>query len=280
MNMGEYDRAIADYDAASRLNPNDAYPLANRGTANLHKDEFELAIAEFGQAISLEPNDHYAYFGRGVAYFYLENYDLAIAHFDQAMRLSPIYVYAYLWRGYAYYRKGSTDKAFIDNEQALRVSRGGAEAFEQRGLLYFYLGQFDKAVEDFQQSLNAVDGESYVAIWLYLAKARSGHPNAVEVLRPGTLRQEFDDWADPIVRMYLGELDSHTVLEMAGAGNSREDINRHVKTYFFVGQRELMDGNKSQARTLFEKAVRAGFSSYWGLFEYEGARVELQRLGN
>ncbi len=41
---GEYDRAIAYYDLAIQLNPDNAYPLSTRGNAYAHKGEYDRAI--------------------------------------------------------------------------------------------------------------------------------------------------------------------------------------------------------------------------------------------
>ena len=52
---GDYDRAIADFDAALRINPNHVRAYLNRGNANFARRDFDRAIADFGQAIRLEP---------------------------------------------------------------------------------------------------------------------------------------------------------------------------------------------------------------------------------
>ena len=52
---GDYDRAIADFDAALRINPNHMRAYLNRGNANFARRDYDRAIADFGQAIRLEP---------------------------------------------------------------------------------------------------------------------------------------------------------------------------------------------------------------------------------
>src|SRR6476661_7848701 len=46
---GDYDRAIADFDAALRVNPNHMRAYLNRGNAKFARRDYDRAIADFGQ---------------------------------------------------------------------------------------------------------------------------------------------------------------------------------------------------------------------------------------
>lgn len=54
--MGNYDRAIADYDQAIRLKPNDADSFINRAITYRKKGDYDRAIADYDEAISLKPD--------------------------------------------------------------------------------------------------------------------------------------------------------------------------------------------------------------------------------
>jgi tetratricopeptide (TPR) repeat protein len=58
---GQYDRAIADYNEAIRIDPDFAFAYCNRGLARGNKREYDRAIADFEQAIRLDPNYANAY---------------------------------------------------------------------------------------------------------------------------------------------------------------------------------------------------------------------------
>jgi tetratricopeptide (TPR) repeat protein len=64
LNKKEYDKAIADFDQAIRLDPKDAYAYHNRGLAWSDKKEYDKAIADYSEAIRLDPKDAWAYNGR------------------------------------------------------------------------------------------------------------------------------------------------------------------------------------------------------------------------
>ena len=85
---GEYDKAIADYTEAIRLDPKYAKAYNNRGIAYRHKGEFDKAIADYTEAIRLDPKFAVAYCGRGIAYRRRPSYDKAIADYTEAIRLT------------------------------------------------------------------------------------------------------------------------------------------------------------------------------------------------
>ena len=86
---GDYDRAIADYTQALRLDP-DAVRYTNRGNAYRNKGDNDRAIADYNDALRLDPNYARAYNQRGYAYHYgKKDYDWAIADYNDALRLDP-----------------------------------------------------------------------------------------------------------------------------------------------------------------------------------------------
>src|SRR6476661_879989 len=50
-------RAIADFDAALRINPTHVRAYLNRGNANFAQGDYDRAIADFGNALRLEPRN-------------------------------------------------------------------------------------------------------------------------------------------------------------------------------------------------------------------------------
>ena len=51
--LGKLDEAIADYDKAIRLDPDDARTYYNRGNANISLGRYNLAISDYDEAIQL-----------------------------------------------------------------------------------------------------------------------------------------------------------------------------------------------------------------------------------
>jgi tetratricopeptide (TPR) repeat protein len=67
-NLKQYQRAVADYDQAIRLNPEFAKAYANRGLAYTKLGQHLQAVKDFDEAIRLKPDFADAYGNRGNAY--------------------------------------------------------------------------------------------------------------------------------------------------------------------------------------------------------------------
>jgi Tfp pilus assembly protein PilF len=137
---GDHDRAVADYDAAIRLDPGFALAYDRRGVVFGRKGDADRAIADFTQAIRLDPKLLRSYGNRAVVYFSKGEFDRAIADFTEVIRLAPesrgthpIQTHYYN-RGLAYSRKGDLDHAIADFTEALKINPRFARAYFGRGL--------------------------------------------------------------------------------------------------------------------------------------------------
>jgi tetratricopeptide (TPR) repeat protein len=91
---GDNNRAIADFTAALRINPDYAKAYRNRGYAYNEKGDYDRAIADFTAALRINPDDADAYNNRGIAYYYNGDYNRAVADFTAALRIDPDHVRA------------------------------------------------------------------------------------------------------------------------------------------------------------------------------------------
>ncbi len=67
-NKEDYDRALADYTQAIRLDPTSARAYTNRASAYARKRSWDLALADFNEAIKLDPKSSSAYIGRALSH--------------------------------------------------------------------------------------------------------------------------------------------------------------------------------------------------------------------
>ena len=142
----DFDRAIADYDAALRLEPNNPHIYNSRGIAYRRKGEYDRAIADYAAAIRLDPRNPHFFRHRGVAYRWKREYDRAIADYSQAIRLNPAYALAYGSRAVVYRLKLDFPRALAGHDAAIRYAPREASAYMSRGATYEAMG--DKAKAD------------------------------------------------------------------------------------------------------------------------------------
>jgi tetratricopeptide (TPR) repeat protein len=112
--LHEYDRAIADFEQASRLKPNDPLVSNNLGNAFAAKDELAKAIANYNRAIEIRRDYAEAYYNRASTYVTLHDELHALADYDEAIRLQPTYGDAYTNRGVLKLIRGEIRQAISD----------------------------------------------------------------------------------------------------------------------------------------------------------------------
>jgi tetratricopeptide (TPR) repeat protein len=102
-----------------------------RGLAYYDKLQYDKAIADFSEAVRINPADTSGHVGRGAAYLNKDELHRAIADFSEAIRLSPGQAFAHLQRGIAYHRIGDSDKALDDYSEAIKAHAQGPDSPRQ-----------------------------------------------------------------------------------------------------------------------------------------------------
>jgi tetratricopeptide (TPR) repeat protein/membrane protease YdiL (CAAX protease family) len=155
--MGDFNRAIADFDQAIRLGEfanahEHSVVFMDRCAAYLDIKNHAHAIEDCTEAIRIDGANAKAYADRGAAYYGAADPDHAIADCDQAIRLDPELVIAFNNRGLAYARKGDRDRALADYNRAIELDPKYAVAFSNRGLLYAG-NDDDRAIADYNRAI-------------------------------------------------------------------------------------------------------------------------------
>lgn len=154
---GEWDKAIAAYDEAVRLDPENAVAFKNRGATRNKTKEFDLAIADFEHAIRLKPGFAAAFLFRGINRHLRGDVERAMVDYDEAIRLNPKFAAAYYQRGKAHYLRGDAEKAGADYDEAIRLGKADphviADAHYLRALLRTDRGDPEGAIADYGEAI-------------------------------------------------------------------------------------------------------------------------------
>jgi len=150
---GDFDGAIAGFDEAIRLDPNDAQAYGKRGKAWEDKGDQDRALADYDQAIRIDPNSPEAFHDRGLLWGVEGELDSALVDLDRAIRFTFADASIYNDRGVVWCQKGRYDRALADFNQAIKINPNFAVAYINRGMTLQRRGAFDLATADFDRAI-------------------------------------------------------------------------------------------------------------------------------
>ena len=95
----------------------------NRATALSRTKLKHEALADFDMAIRMKPNNNYAYNDRGALYYDLQRYAEALNDFNSAIAMFPAYANTYQGRGMVYQALGDLTRAREDYKKSCELDR-------------------------------------------------------------------------------------------------------------------------------------------------------------
>lgn len=274
LNKGENERAISDFDRAIELDPAKAAAFYNRGLAKAHTGDDAHSVADYSRAIELDPAYVAAFNNRGFVFNRMGEFDRAIADFDEAISLYPQHPFAYNNRAISWGAKGEGERAIADYSQAITLDPTYVNPYGSRGIYYFYDNDDPtKAQADFTAAVELAPHNAYYAIWLALALRRDA---GIGHLRQSTERLDMTSWPAPLVRMFLGDQTPEEAL--AAANNSIPTTKRRnlCEANLYIAEFHWLRGDTDKALPFYRFAARDCPRDF---IEYVAANRRLHALG-
>jgi Tfp pilus assembly protein PilF len=150
---GKVSGAIAHFDQALEIKPDDAEAHTNLGIALYQTGKREEAMEHFQQALRINPNKAEAHGNLGIALAQTGKIEEAIAHYERALRIKPDIVEVYSNLGNALARVGRLPEAIVQYEQALRIKPDIAEVHYNLGNALARVGRVPEAIVQYEQAL-------------------------------------------------------------------------------------------------------------------------------
>ncbi len=151
--LRRFTEALASYDKALALKPDQADTHNNRGIALASLQRLDEALASYGRAIALKPDYAQAYNNRGTILSGRGRHAEALADFNQAIALDPNYTKAINNRGSVLAELGRHDEALKDHDRAIALYPQGADSHGKRGIVLVSLGRAEDALATFNRAI-------------------------------------------------------------------------------------------------------------------------------
>lgn len=162
---GEQQLALADYDAALKIDPDNVDALVDRAAIYATDGKPKRALADFNAALAVEPDNPTALYNRGYVHFSLHDYDQALSDYDAAIALDPTMALAYNNRCLVRAIVGrELVKALADCDTALKLAPLNLDVRETRGFVYLKLGEPAIAIKEYDAAI-AIDPNQVIALY-------------------------------------------------------------------------------------------------------------------
>jgi len=116
-------QALTVIISAPKATPMLYYDHVSRGVAYLRKGDEAQAMADFDAAVKLKPDDGDAHLRRAAIKFQHMDWQAAIDDLTPAIQADPMNADAYNMRSFSYYRLMQTDKGAADTEKACALKK-------------------------------------------------------------------------------------------------------------------------------------------------------------
>ncbi|PHS15749.1 MAG: hypothetical protein COA78_04720 [Blastopirellula sp.] len=169
MQYNDYDSAIENLSSAIRLESTNTCFLSSRASAFAVLGRFEDALADYNKAIDLDPDDPINYQNRGKMRFNQQEYLIAVNDFTTAIKIvessskdEKEKSYLYADRAEAYEEAEQFQQAIADYILILSIDPKNVNSLTRIGLIYQTLEDYQTALSIFTQALSLEEDSAFL----------------------------------------------------------------------------------------------------------------------
>jgi tetratricopeptide (TPR) repeat protein len=188
---GDLNGALADFDRAIKLNPQDEIAYNDRALAKMVKGDLDGALADYDRALQISPRDFKIRANRGVLRQRKGDLDGALDDYNIAIKLYRHFEFAYSSRATVKMAMNDLDGALADCNRAIALTHKDAAAYYTRALIKTAKGDLDAATADFNRAVKL--NRKYARVRPPAANKKKVEPAGTPNENPGA--GETDDFA-------------------------------------------------------------------------------------
>ena len=154
---GRIQEALRDYGKATTLNPNGEQAFNSRARLYFDiaktRDTLLLALADYNRAIELAPNNGEFLVNRGATHARLGQIDKAIADINEGLRYKPDHAVGYLNRSVLYNGQGKIQEALNDINSYLNLKPYNADLWYEKGRALRNLNRLQESLPAYSRAI-------------------------------------------------------------------------------------------------------------------------------
>ncbi|OGR64189.1 MAG: hypothetical protein A2X31_13035 [Elusimicrobia bacterium GWB2_63_22] len=254
LRRGEYDKAIADFNAALKL-AQFAMAYMNRGDAWAGKKDFQKALADYSTAEEMIGPEPDLLTRRGKMYLKIPDYFKAKLEFNRALSAEPRNATALYGLGNACYYQKDYDCAEDAYKRTLEASPDSGDAYSALAVTYQNKKRLDLSEEILKKAVARLPGrkdlrDKLLAVQVWNGNAKGAEASQTEVIASGKATAQ-DYFARGETRLETGNYKgAEADLKQALKGNPGSVDATVLLSLAFLGS-----GRRSEALELFSSVA-------------------------
>jgi tetratricopeptide (TPR) repeat protein len=162
LNLGQYDAALTEFQAAAQADPKLPFVHFNLGLTYVKKQDYQHACDEFLKDASVEPDLALNYEELGDAYWLMQDDKSAETSYRQALGRDPRLVNSHFGLAKIYQRQEKTAPALVELDAAVKLDPARTDIHYVRGQVLLHLGRKVEAKKELEAAVS-IDNEHRAA---------------------------------------------------------------------------------------------------------------------
>jgi tetratricopeptide (TPR) repeat protein len=152
-NNGDYEGALAQYNAILQLDPQNANASYDKGNVLVIMNDYSKAVNSYSEALAIDYTMDSAAYNKGIALMKLGNSSDAIKSYEEALNINPNNTKALNNVGVVYGNSHDYDEAVNWYDKALQINPNYILAMSNKGIALMKLGKYEDALNTYDRLL-------------------------------------------------------------------------------------------------------------------------------
>jgi tetratricopeptide (TPR) repeat protein len=264
--LEKLDAALADLDAAIKLDPQNSSPHNRKGITLRKKGEYDQAIESYNAAIRLNPKVSSHYLNRGIAFRFKRDYDNALVDMNALIAMKPNDARGHHERAIIYRLRRDFARARADHDKAVSFDSKNWLYYSERALTSEAAQDYRSALTDIRQAASIDPGNASLTRSLARLEARLAQQSGTAKAPAGSSAR---------VALIIGNSQYRNVAPLTNPKSDAETLSKALTTVGFNRVDLKLDLTREQLATALKDFAALADRAEWAVIYYAGHGIEV-----